>query len=378
MAPSEYHGRLLALLEDVCAALGRLIRSATGDDPAETLTAAVREAKTIAGADLILLRPPEGLLTAHEIRIPQGAPWPPTGLVDRWQARVTRTLRPVRLALRERPRRPLIKGGIVLPVFATGGGVGAVGIFLSRRAVFSAVECASVAALMQGAMARAEAIRIRQHTEAVAVTDVHDRVAREIHDGPLQMLSGIMLHLRLVRAAADERSREALDGLEIEMEQTIRQTRTLIRNLRLAHPEIALEERVRNALMRLEQSRGMGWSLRWEGSEGVLPGPTADEVFQVINEALANVYRHSAAKHVNIRGRVRNGAFEVTVRDDGVGFDVARALRQDLRKLSFGLISMQERMTGLGGTLTLRSQPGRGTRVLINLPLGAVELRKKN
>lgn len=366
------------MLEDVCAALGRLIRSATGDDPAETLTAAVREAKTIAGADLILLRPPEGLLTAHEIRIPQGAPWPPTGLVDRWQARVTRTLRPVRLALRERPRRPLIKGGIVLPVFATGGGVGAVGIFLSRRAVFSAVECASVAALMQGAMARAEAIRIRQHTEAVAVTDVHDRVAREIHDGPLQMLSGIMLHLRLVRAAADERSREALDGLEIEMEQTIRQTRTLIRNLRLAHPEIALEERVRNALMRLEQSRGMGWSLRWEGSEGVLPGPTADEVFQVINEALANVYRHSAAKHVNIRGRVRNGAFEVTVRDDGVGFDVARALRQDLRKLSFGLISMQERMTGLGGTLTLRSQPGRGTRVLINLPLGAVELRKKN
>ncbi|MGQ0549317.1 MAG: sensor histidine kinase [Armatimonadota bacterium] len=332
----------------------------------------------MAGADLVVLRPPEGLVEEHEFRVPPGARWPPTRLLDRWHARITRTLRPVRLSSHERPRRPAIRGGIVFPVYTTSGGVGALGIFSSRRAVFSTFECASVSVLIQGAIARTEAIRIRQHTEAVATTDVHDRVTREIHDGPLQMLSGIMLHLRLVRATADQHSHEALDGLETELEHTIRQTRTLIRNLRLAHPELALEERVRNALVRLEQSRGVAWSLRWEGSQGVLPGPTADEVFQVINEALANVYRHSSAKRVIINGRVRNGAFEVTVRDDGVGFDVARTLRQDMRTLSFGLLNMQERMTSLGGRLTLRSQPGRGTRVLISLPLGAGEPRKRS
>jgi signal transduction histidine kinase len=85
------------------------------------------------------------------------------------------------------------------------------------------------------------------------------------------------------------------------------------------------------------------------------------------------VYRHSSAKHVEVQGRVRDNMLEVTVRDDGIGFDVAQALRMDSRKLSFGLISMQERVSALGGTLTLRSQSGRGTRVLISLPLKRME-----
>jgi signal transduction histidine kinase len=68
-------------------------------------------------------------------------------------------------------------------------------------------------------------------------------------------------------------------------------------------------------------------------------------------------------------GRVRSAEFEVVVRDDGVGFNVAEALRRDIRSLSFGLVGMQERMNALGGTLMLRSQPGQGTRVVLSVPL---------
>ena len=145
--------------------------------------------------------------------------------------------------------------------------------------------------------------------------------------------------------------------------------RGLIRNLRVDHPDVSLEDRIRGALTRLEQTRGLTWSLRWRGPETGLQDTTEDEVFQVINEALANVYRHSSAKHVDVVGRVRGNALEITVRDDGIGFDVSQALRQDIRELSFGLISMRERVSTLGGTLTLRSQPGRGTRVFISVPL---------
>ena len=199
---------------------------------------------------------------------------------------------------------------------------------------------------------------------------------REIHDGPLQMLSGIMLHLRLVRVSADPRTNEAMHGLETELDQAIKQMRGLIRNLRVAHPEVSLEERIRRVLARLEQTRGLAWSLRWRGPETALPSDTKAEVFHVINEALANVYRHSSAKHVDVVGRVRGDSFEIAVRDDGVGFDVAQALRQDVRRLSFGLINMRERMSALGGTLWLRSQPGRGTRILISVPLSKLGASK--
>lgn len=361
------------MLEDLFAALARVVRVAPGDDASVPLTAAAREAAALTGADLIVLRLPDGPSDHLEVRIPDGAAWPSARLLHRWHAEVARRRRPVELAARDRPRRPAVQKGVILPVFTAAGGVGAAGMFSTSRAGCAPEQCAALALLIQAALARIEAERLRRHTEAITTTEVHDHIAREIHDGPLQLLSGIILHLRLARAAADQKSSESLQGLEIETEQAIRQMRALIRNLRVAHPEATIEERIRQALARLEQTRGLSWSLRWRGPDGAPQNSAADEVFQVINEALANVYRHSSAKHVEVLGRVHDDAFEVTVRDDGVGFDVAQALRLDARRLSFGLISMQERVAALGGTLTLRSQSGRGTRVLISLPIHRLE-----
>ncbi len=356
--------------DDLFAALARVVRAAPDEDAGASLRTALREAGRLAGADLAFLRLPDGPSDHLEVLMPEDAPWPPPRLVQRWHADVVQRKCPVALAARDRPRRPAVRAGLILPVFTYSGAIGAVGVFSFTRPRFSPEQCAAPMLLVQAATARIEAERLRAHAEAIATTDVHDRIAREIHDGPLQLLSGIILHLRLARSAVDQKSSEALEGLEIEMEQAIKQTRALIRNLRVAHPQATLEERVRETLARLERTRGLSWSLRWRGPDGALNTSAADEVFQVINEALANVYRHSSAKHVEVYGRVREDAFEVTVRDDGVGFDVAQALRLDSRRLSFGLISMQERVTALGGTLTLRSQSGRGTRVLISLPLG--------
>ncbi|MGH2403330.1 MAG: sensor histidine kinase [bacterium] len=361
------------MLDDLFAALTRVVRASPDEEASASLRAALRDGAKIAGADLMVLRLPAGPLAHLEVRHPDGAPWPPGRLLDRWHADVTQRRRPVALAARDRPRHPVVRAGLLLPVFTGAGAVGTLGVF-STRARFSPERCAAPMLLVQTAAARLETERVRRHTDAVTTTDVHDRIARELHDGPLQLLSGIMLHLRLIRTATDQKSSEALQGLEIELEQSIKQTRALIRNLRVSRPHATIEERVREALARLERTRGLSWSLRWRGPDGALKDSAADEVFQVINEALANVYRHSSAKHVEVQGRVREDMFEVTVRDDGVGFDVAQALRMDSGRLSFGLVSMQERVTALGGTLTLRSQSGRGTRVLISLPLGGVSV----
>ncbi len=362
--------------EEVFAALSRIARAAPGDDEGVSLAPVVREAAAVAGADLVVLRLPDGPAEFIEVRYPADTSWPTARLLQRWHAEILQRKRSVELASRDRPNRLSLRHGIILPVLAGSGAWGALGLFSGSAAARASDRCTAALLVVQAGVARVEQARVRRHTEAVTTTEVRDRVAREIHDGPLQLLSGIMLHLRLVHAGRRQRSGKTLGGLETELEQAIRQMRALIRNLRVAHPDATLEERVKEALTRLERTRGLTCALRWRAPGAVIDETTADEIFQVINEALANVYRHSSAKRVEVHGRVREDALEVTVRDDGVGFDVAQALRIDARKLSFGLMTMQERVTRLGGTLVLRSQSGRGTRVLITVPIRRLEAQK--
>ena len=361
--------------EEVFAAFSRIARATAGSDETAPLASALREAAALSGAEVAVLRLPDGPTDFLDIRYPAQAAWPPARLLQRWHAEIMQRKRPIELAGRDRPPRQPVRHGLILPVLAGSGAFGALGLFSSSPATPPDRYLAALLAIQAG-VGRVEQARVRRHTEASTTSEVRDRVAREIHDGPLQLLSGIMLHLRLVRAGGRRGSIKTLTGLEGELEQAIRQMRALIHNLRVTHPEATLEERVKEALSRLERTRGLTCVLRWRAPDTVIDETTADEVFQVINEALANVYRHSSAKHVEVHGRVKGDVFEVTVRDDGVGFDVARALRTDARRLSFGLMTMQERVARLGGTIVLRSQAGRGTRVLIALPIRRVEARK--
>jgi signal transduction histidine kinase len=112
-------------------------------------------------------------------------------------------------------------------------------------------------------------------------------------------------------------------------------------------------------------------------TENLISSVVAEEVSHVVNEALANVYRHAKASHVTVFAQTRGHTFEMTIRDDGIGFDVARALRRDIRKRSFGLVSMHERIARVNGTLELRSQAGEGTRVRLAVPLGRGTSRRR-
>ena len=85
-------------------------------------------------------------------------------------------------------------------------------------------------------------------------------------------------------------------------------------------------------------------------------------VYRVVQEALTNVARHARAQRVEIRVR-RNGALRVEVQDDGIGMD------PDAPGQGFGIPGMRERVEALGGVLQLRSRPGRGVALTVELPL---------
>jgi signal transduction histidine kinase len=87
---------------------------------------------------------------------------------------------------------------------------------------------------------------------------------------------------------------------------------------------------------------------------------------RVIQEALTNVRRHAAASRVEVRIRQSPAGWDVVVSDDGTGFDAAGSGTGRLG--SYGLLTMRERVAGLGGQFAIESQPGKGTRVCIFVP----------
>lgn len=103
---------------------------------------------------------------------------------------------------------------------------------------------------------------------------------------------------------------------------------------------------------------------------GRLPGPMEIALYRIVQEALTNAAKHSKASRVWIRIGRKNGIFCCSIEDDGVGFDV-RAVQSDSKRRGLGLIGMQERLNAIGGTLSIDSARGRGTRLLIQLPMEA-------
>ena len=91
--------------------------------------------------------------------------------------------------------------------------------------------------------------------------------------------------------------------------------------------------------------------------------------FRTVQEALTNVLRHANAKKVSVELRQYDGTLELVIRDDGIGFDLNAAQERAALGLSFGLLSMQERVQLVGGAIEIKSKPSKGTEIRAYFPL---------
>ena len=192
------------------------------------------------------------------------------------------------------------------------------------------------------------------------------RIARELHDVVLQDLTYALQSLRVVSKMPEGVDREAEAVRQVEaLERSVAGIRDAIYDLRL---EGAGEQTLLRSLESMvELSRQLAPACSFELSAGgdflaSLRGPLAVEVARVVQEALANVRRHSAARRVTVSlGRER-----VEVRDDGRGFGPETPA-------GMGLTGMRERAQSLGGQLEVEAEPGRGTLVRLRLPPGLLD-----
>lgn len=196
------------------------------------------------------------------------------------------------------------------------------------------------------------------------------RIAADLHDGVVQDLTGLTYTLDAARLGPDDPAgyRDLLGRASSQLRGSVADLRTLL--VEIYPPDLA-DEGLPAALTDLaaDLERG-GLSVDLDVDEAVdLPLDVSSVLFRSGQEVLRNVLAHSDAQHVALRAAAQDGTASLVVDDDGRGFDAADLSRR-FAEGHIGLRSLGDLIDDSGGTLTVRSAPGRGTRVEIVVPVG--------
>lgn len=190
------------------------------------------------------------------------------------------------------------------------------------------------------------------------------RIARDLHDIVLQDLSGALQSLRLAHLRAKN------TGMEVDLAEELEALSRASSGLRSAvydlrhQKERPFVESV-ESLVELNRQATPERRIRLVVAEGfpeALPANESVELLRVLQEALTNARRHSAARNVEVGLRTEEGRILAEVADDGRGFDPATV------QAGVGLSAMRERVEGLAGTLEVSGRPGKGTMVTVRVP----------
>ena len=278
------------------------------------------------------------------------------------------------------PHHPPMTSFLGVPITVRGRVYGNLYLTEKRgRSQFTDDDERAVVTLAAQAGVAIENARLFAEAQQRLALEARHRLARELHDSVSQALFSMTLETRgaqllLERAhlPADGPLGERLGNLRQLTQGALAEMRALIFELR---PEALREEGLAAAI----RKQAEGVSARTEISVDVrlpktpvaLPGDVEEQVYRLVQEALANIAKHSRARSAVVQLRHRRNAQElvVEVTDDGVGFDASAPQPGHL-----GLRTMAQRMDQLGGSLRVDTGPGRGTRIAATVPLSPVDV----
>lgn len=206
------------------------------------------------------------------------------------------------------------------------------------------------------------------HMEAVREEE-RKKIAREVHDELGQALTVLRMDVSLLRLNFGGQSPRLMERL-LSMKQAVDRTIHIVRHVTSALRPAALDLGLTAALEWLVEDftshSTIDCELRTnEEYEVVLDDGQTTALFRIVQESLTNVLKHASASEVHVSLQVEDGQIRLEVRDNGGGFAAGAGRRAG----AFGLMGMRERALMLGGNADIRSAVGRGTSVLVRLPL---------
>ena len=219
----------------------------------------------------------------------------------------------------------------------------------------------------QRALAAREDLRRLSARLVEAQEQERQTLSRDLHDQVGQALTAIKIDVARAEAALDPSLTDAIDRLRRARkaaEETLEITRRLSMLLRPSLlDDIGLSAALGWYARQFSENTGIRVNLSDDGSADRLPDAHKTSLYRIVQEALTNCARHADARNVDIRLSSEEGAYVVSIVDDGRGFVPGS------RPRGLGLIGIQERIEEMQGTLDLRSAPGQGTRLLVCIPL---------
>ncbi|MBO8188400.1 GAF domain-containing sensor histidine kinase [Streptomyces spirodelae] len=212
--------------------------------------------------------------------------------------------------------------------------------------------------------------RLYERSRELTIAEERTRIAHELHDAVAQKLFSLRLTAQAATALVDrdpERAKAELHEVAKLSGEAADELRAAVIEMRpAALDEDGLVATLRAQAHVLDRAHSAQVEFACEGVRA-LPSAQEEALLRVAQEALHNALRHADASHVRVSLSRRGPCVALVITDDGRGFDPG-AVRSAGRHL--GLVSMRDRASGVGGTLTVQSEPGKGTVVEVEVPGG--------
>lgn len=262
---------------------------------------------------------------------------------------------------------------LAAPLITGGKTIGLIMVYSRVPPAFDDSDLELLETLAYQVASAIEHTRLLQKTREIAIVEERTRLARDMHDGIAQNLAYLLIQVDRCLNMAEPGSKleDRLEQIGLLVEQNIDELRRNIFDLR----PVELEGRsLFKALGEFVSEFGRRWNLKTtyavNGNATEVSPEVESTLYRILQESLSNVQQHARCSRLSVALTVEDDRWiTLQVQDDGQGFEVGRAGRQAGSGKGLGLTSMRERVAGVGGQLSVESEPGRGTRIFARLPL---------
>lgn len=215
----------------------------------------------------------------------------------------------------------------------------------------------------------------------MAQEEERQRLARDIHDGPAQSLSNIILKCEICEKFFEtdlKKAKQEIKDLKKLVRSSLKELRDIIFDLRpMSLDDLGLLPTLHAYVSKFSDETGIKLELDLFRQSAEIDPIVEVAIFRIIQEALSNIKKHAKATHTVIRMQINDGILNATISDNGVGFDYDRRQKYNQESTGaggFGIYGMRQRAELLKGELNLESQLGKGTKIVLNIP---VQIKKK-
>lgn len=200
------------------------------------------------------------------------------------------------------------------------------------------------------------------------------RLAREIHDGPIQQFAASILSFEYLERVAKTGDHDAMmveiSRIKAQMQEALGDFRGFLLQLQPLGLDKGLGKAIRRLSENYKERHNVDFQVDIPNDEDSFPSVLRSNVFRVVQEAASNALRHGNATAINVKYAFDERELTLSITDNGRGFNIEKGRALAAERGSFGLRNMSERIHFVNGTLKIDSKTGQGTHIQIKVPLG--------